>query len=452
MMARVLVVDDDAVTCQLLSEVLERDGITVVWETSPRRALASVCERSVDLAILDVRMPEMGGLELLERLRERIPSLPVIIMTGFGSVDTAVEAITSGAVDYVSKPMNVDEMRAAVNRVLRGDREARAELPVESAAIGDMVGRTRAMVAVYKTIARVAPGRSTVLILGESGTGKELVARAVHRHSPRRSKPFVAVDCGALTETLLESELFGHVRGAFTGAEANKSGLLVEADGGSVLLDEIGDVTPALQAKLLRVLEDQQIRPVGGLQWQSVDVRILAATNTDLAAAVVAGHFREDLYYRLNVVTIRLPPLRERQSDIPLLVDHFIRRAARENAKNVTGMSAAAFELLQRYRWPGNVRELAHVIERGVVMSRSELIDIDDLPLEIRAPTTQAPVDMLADRPTLEELKQRYIRRVLAESEGNIARAAAVLGVDRRSLYRMLERYQIPHAAEAEKP
>jgi len=447
-MSRVLVVDDDAVTCRLLTEVLEGDGARVICETNPRKALALLRSQPVDLAVLDIRMPEMNGLELMQRIREERPSLPVIIMTGFGSVDTAVEAISFGAVDYVSKPMKVDEMRAAVARALRGDREARAELPVESEEIGDMVGRTRAMVAVYRTIARVAPGRSTVLILGESGTGKELVARAIHRYSPRRSKPFVAIDCGALTETLLESELFGHVRGAFTGAEADKTGLLVEADGGTLLLDEIGDVTPALQAKLLRVLEEQQVRPVGGVHWRPVDARILAATNRDLSAAVLAGHFREDLYYRLNVVTVRLPALRERRSDIPLLVDHFIRRAARENGRHVTGMTAAALELLERYRWPGNVRELAHVIERGVVMSQGELIDIDDMPLEIRAPTSEPPADMIADRPTLEELKRRYMRQVLTENEGNITRTAAVLGVDRRSLYRMLERYQIPHTAE----
>jgi DNA-binding NtrC family response regulator len=447
-MKRVLVVDDDAVSCEVLSEVLGEEGLTVVCETNPRKALASVDKGSIDLAILDVRMPEMNGLELLQRLRERIPSLPVIIMTGFGSVETAVDAITSGAVDYVSKPMNVDEIRAAVDRALRGDRAPRADLPVESEVIGDMVGRTRAMVTVYKTIARVAPGRSTVLILGESGTGKELVARAVHRYSPRRNKPFVAVDCGALTETLLESELFGHVRGAFTGAEADKPGLLVEADGGTILLDEIGDITAALQAKLLRVLEEQRIRPVGGVKWRSVDVRILAATNRDLATAVQAGHFREDLFYRLNVVTIRIPPLRERRSDLPLLVDHLIRRAAAENRKPVTGMSAAALELLQKYRWPGNIRELAHVIERGVVMSRSDLIEVDDLPLEIRAPASEAPTDLLEDRPTLEELKKRYIQQVLTENQGNMTRTAAVLGVDRRSLYRMLERYEIPHTSE----
>jgi DNA-binding NtrC family response regulator len=448
MTARVLVVDDDAVTCQLLTEVLEQDGLAVVRETNPRKAFKAIGEELIDLAILDMRMPEMSGLDLLQLLRERFPALPVIIMTGFGSVDSAVEALTFGAVDYISKPMNVDEIRAAVGRVLSGGRNARAELPVDGGAIGDLVGRTPAMVAVYKTVARVAPGRSTVLILGESGTGKELVARAIHRYSPRRKKPFMAVDCGALTETLLESELFGHVRGAFTGAESDKPGLLVEADGGTILLDEIGHVTAALQAKLLRVLEEQQIRPVGGVQWRRVDVRVLAATNRELSATVRNGQFREDLYYRLNVVTIRLPPLRERASDIPLLVDHFIRRAAEQNGRHVSGMSAAALDLLQRHRWPGNVRELAHVIERGVVMSRTELIDVDDLPLEIRAPGRQEAADMLADHPTLEELKHRYIQHVLVTNEGNISRTAAALGVDRRSLYRMLERYKIPHVAE----
>src|SRR5262249_18274567 len=278
----------------------------------------------------------------------------------------------SGAVDYVSKPMDVEEIRATVRRALGRHAEAQAALPVAGDELGGVVGRSPAMVEVYKTVARVAMARSTVLVLGESGTGKELIARAIHENSPRRKRPFVAVDCGALTETLLESELFRHLRGGFTGAVADSPGLFAEADGGTIFLDEIGDVSPALQGKLLRVLQEHQIRPVGGSMVRTVDVRVIAATNRDLATAVANGRFREDLYYRLKVVTMQLPPLRERREDIPLLVDHLVRRAARECRKTVTGVSEAALALLCAYQWPGNVRELAHVLERGVALAQHE--------------------------------------------------------------------------------
>jgi transcriptional regulator with PAS, ATPase and Fis domain len=297
------------------------------------------------------------------------------------------------------------------------------------------------MVAVYRTIARVAPSRTTVLVLGESGTGKELVARAIHRHGPRRARPFVAVDCGALTETLLESELFGHVRGAFTGAVGDKTGLFAEADGGTLFLDEIGDVTPALQAKLLRVLQEHAVRPVGGAEWRSVDVRVIAATNRDLGKEVAEGRFREDLYYRLKVVTLVLPALRERREDIPLLVDHLVRRAARDCRKAVNGVSEAVLNVLQEYHWPGNVRELAHALERAVALAQGDVLTVEDLPLDVRQPEPATVAPAFGDHPTLEELKRRYIRHVLEQSGGNVSRAAGVLGVDRRSLYRMLQRY-----------
>jgi DNA-binding NtrC family response regulator len=442
-MPRVLVVDDDAVSCRLLGEVLQGDGLPVLWSTDAFEALERVRSDPVDLAILDLRMPQMSGLDLMRRLRERTPDLPVIIMTAFGSIDTAVEAIGSGAVDYVSKPMNVEEIRAAVRRVLERQRAARAPLAAESEPAG-MIGRTPAMVEVYKTIARVAPGVSTVLILGESGTGKELVARAIHRHSPRHGRPFVAVDCTALTETLLESELFGHVKGAFTGAATDTPGLFAEADGGTIFLDEIGDISPPLQAKLLRVLQEHQVRPVGGAQWRAVDVRVVAATNRDLAAAVSGGEFREDLYYRLKVVTIHLPALRERRDDIPLLVDHLVQRAAAQYGKPVAAVSDPALAVLCAYDWPGNVRELAHVLERSVALAQDTVISVEDLPADLRGgPTAAAPPDLIADAPTLEELKVRYIRHVLQRNGGNVSRAAAVLGLERRSLYRMLHRYGI---------
>jgi DNA-binding NtrC family response regulator len=443
-MARLLVVDDDPVTCRLLADVFKRDGFTVIGETDPHRALARVVEEPVDLAILDVQMPALDGLTLMRGLRERLPDLEVVIMTAFGSIDSAVQAIASGAVDYVSKPMDVEEIRATVRRALGRHAESRAAtLPGAGDELGEVVGRSPGMVDVYKTVARVAPGRSTVLILGESGTGKELIARAIHEHSLRRKRPFVAVDCGALTETLLESELFGHVRGAFTGAVGDKTGLFAEADGGTIFLDEIGDVSPVLQAKLLRVLQEHQIRPVGGSAWRPVDVRVIAATNRDLAAAVAAGRFREDLYYRLKVVTIELPPLRERREDIPLLVEHLVRRAAAECRKDVTGVSEAALALLCAYQWPGNVRELAHVLERGVALAQQQVLTAEDLPTELHEPVPAPAASTPADRPTLAELKRRYVERVYEESGGNVSRAAAVLGVDRRSLYRMLQRYGV---------
>jgi DNA-binding NtrC family response regulator len=414
--------------------------------------LADANAAAWDLAIVDLRMPGMGGVELMRRLRAHRTEMPVIIMTGFGSVDTAVEAVAAGAVDYVSKPMNVDEIRTCVRRALSRPGEEEVRFPSRDDTMGTIIGRTPAMVDVYKTIARVATQPSTILILGESGTGKELVAHAIHRHSTRRGKPFVAVDCTSLPENLLESELFGYVRGAFTGAVTDSPGLFAEANGGTIFLDEIGDLALTLQAKLLRVLQERQIRPVGGTQWREVDVRVLAATNRDLTEAVAGSRFREDLYYRLKVVTIQLPPLRDRGDDVPLLVDHLVSQAARRCNKPVRGVSAGALGLLQAYHWPGNVRELAHVIERTVALSQHDVIGFEDLPAELRNPQVKdgatGTAQLMGGRPSLDELKHHYIRRVLEESAGNVTRAAAILGVDRRSLYRMVERYGIPLRAD----
>jgi two-component system response regulator AtoC len=298
----------------------------------------------------------------------------------------------------------------------------------------------------------VSSGPSTVLILGESGTGKELVARALHSHSGRATKPLVTVDCAALSETLLESELFGHVMGAFTGAVTTKVGLFVESEGGTIFLDEIGNIPLNVQAKLLRVSEEHEVRPVGGTRSRSVDIRVLAATNLDLAAAVRSGTFREDLYYRLRVVTIELPPLRKRREDIPLLVDHLVRRAARKSGRQVPGVSESALALLQAYDWPGNVRELSHVLERSVALSKYNVLRVEDLPSELRTPLTDRAYDILTDRPTLATLKRRYIEQVLEESGANVSRAAAVLGLDRHSLYRMLHRHGIVLRPRSEPP
>ncbi len=447
-MNTILVVDDDAVTCGLLADILCDEATCVLGETDPQRVLSRLREAPVDLVITDVNMPQLDGLTLLARLRSEHPELPVIVMTAFGSIDTAVRAINAGAIDYVSKPMDVDEVRANVRRALdRRHGEERVALPASApSALDDVVGRSPAMVSVYRTIARVAPTAATVLVLGESGTGKELIARAIHEHGPRSGRRFVAVDCAALGDALLESELFGHVRGAFTGAVGASPGLFVEADGGTIFLDEIGDVSPAMQSRLLRVLQEREVRPVGGTRWTPVDVRVVAATHRDLAAEVAAGRFRQDLYYRLQVVTVVLPPLRERREDIPLLIDRLLARAARETGKQLRGVSDTALELLLAHRWPGNVRELGHVIERAVVLARHDVLTADDFPmlLDDAAPAHRADVDALgsdAPRPTLEELKRRYVLEILDEQGGNVSRAAAVLGIDRRSLHRMLHRF-----------
>lgn len=340
MSARILIADDDEVSCQLFAETLESDGFTVEQVTSGEAALARLDAETYDLLLIDVRMPGTSGLAVTRIAHEKFPALPIVVMTAFGSIDTAVEAIHEGAFDFVSKPMNLAEIKTILSRALaqrslqrRVEQQSTEENEKQPSEVGKIIGKSAAMLEVYKTVARVAPTKSTVLILGESGTGKELIARAIHEHSPRANRPFVAVDCGALTETLLESELFGHVRGSFTGAIADKKGVFEEAQGGTCFLDEIGGISPRMQARLLRVLQEHEIRRVGGKEWVPVDVRVLAATNQNLPQAVSEGAFRQDLYYRLDVVSIALPPLRERADDIPLLAHHFLnyytlRRAA----------------------------------------------------------------------------------------------------------------------------
>ena len=399
-------------------------------------------------------MPGITGLDVARAMRQEQPSLPVVVMTAFGSIETAVEAIHEGAYDYVSKPMNLDELKQIVSRAL-GQREHHAQSRRKIKQIDDLeqqktvIGRSPAMVEVFKMVARAAPTKSTVLILGESGTGKEVIARSIHQHSPRAQRPFVAVDCGALTETLLESELFGHTRGAFTGAVADKKGVFQAANNGTCFLDEIGDISLNMQSKLLRVLQEEEVRPVGGKEWVKVDVRVLAATNKDLDHLVKTGAFREDLYYRLKVITIRLPPLRERPEDIDELAQIFIRRYSLAARKPISGISEDALERLRNYSWPGNIRQLENAIEQAVVLSKNPVLTLDDLPQEVRE-DLPPPYDnagdgqlVFSDTPSLEEIKKRYALYVMHRTRGNISRAAKVLDIDRRSLYRMLARWKI---------
>jgi len=448
--ARVLVVEDDRVARDLLGEILTADGFDVTSVADGASAIGLLHERGFDLCVTDVRMEGVGGMEVLAAFQEHSPQTPVILITAFGDVAGAMAAIQKGAYDYVSKPFNVEELKVTVGRALERRRlldENRA-LKRDLASkyrIENIVGASPAMLEVYKLVARVAPTTATVLVVGESGSGKELVARAIHTHSLRAQTPFVAVNCTALTESLLESELFGHQKGAFTGAVSAKRGLFEEAHGGTLFLDEIADIGPKMQAQLLRAIQEGEIRRVGGTEPIKVDARIVAATNRDLEAEVRAGRFREDLFFRIHVVTLKLPPLRDRQSDVPLLVEHFIAKYATRAGQAQAGIAPEAMTALCRHSWPGNVRELENAIERALTLAEGGVILPSDLPPEITGSTAARPQHLYDDRPTLAELERRYIDLILHEAGGNKKRAAEILGIDRRTLYRSLGR------AEAEK-
>jgi DNA-binding NtrC family response regulator len=448
--SRILVLDDDPGTCRFIQELLNRPDREIEATSDPEQALARVRAKPFDLVITDLRLnARLDGIDVLRAVRESNPGTPVIIVTGFGELEKAVAAVREGAFDFVSKPFNISELKSLVERALQ-----KASSPAPAAAVRDtmppaLLGRTPAMTGVYKQIAHAAAADAPVLIIGESGTGKELVARAIHQHGNRAGRPFVPINCGALTETLLESELFGHVKGSFTGAIADNKGVFQTAHTGTVFLDEVGEMSPALQVKLLRVLQEGEVRSVGSSRPTKVDVRIVGATNVDVEKAVGEGRFRQDLYYRLGVVVINLPPLRERREDIPLLVERFVSAAAAKTGKRVE-VSPAALDALSAYHWPGNVRELENAIERLVVFSRTPLIDVRDLPptLTPRAPALEKR--LFDDLPTLEEIERRYLMHVLEQVAGNRTRAAEVMGIDRRTLYRMAERFGIPLSEQAD--
>ncbi|MBI4799193.1 MAG: sigma-54-dependent Fis family transcriptional regulator, partial [Desulfarculus sp.] len=392
-MERILIVDDEKNYLLVLDALLSEAGYEVATADGGARALALLEEDEPDLMLTDMRMPRMTGLELIKASKERRPDLPVIVMTAYGTVENAVEAMKSGAVDYIMKPFENQELLLTVQRALKlsrllaQNRLLREEV-AQGQGFGQIVGDSKAMRQVYEMVDKVAATKATVLITGESGTGKELIARAIHSRSPRAEEPFVAVNCMALTETLLESELFGHEKGAFTGAAGRRKGRFELADKGTLFLDEVGEIAPALQVKLLRVLQERTFERVGGNQSISVDVRIVAATNRDLTRAVASGRFREDLFYRLNVVRLALPPLRERKEDLPALVAHFVRRYAAETGRTPPQVSQEAMRRIYDYAWPGNVRELENALERAVIMSGAE-IHPSDLPLEV-APSEKA--------------------------------------------------------------
>lgn len=453
---KIMIVEDDAGLRDTLAQYLARVGYSVCAARDGREALERLDEELPDLILTDINIPDLDGLALLEEVKSRYPQIAVIMMTAFSSIDSAVEAMRRGAEDYLSKPLQLGDVQVRIERALKQraieNRLRRLETQVRDRYRFDqIVGRSPAMQRVFQIIERVAPTNTTVLISGRTGTGKELVARAIHYNSPRASGPFVDINCGALPEHLVEAELFGHQKGAFTGATETRKGLFEVADGGTLFLDEVQALKPELQAKLLRALQERTIRRVGGRENIEVDVRIIAATNQDIAEAVRKGEFREDLYYRLNVVHIYLPELRERREDIPLLIEHFLEKYARENGQEPKRFSNEAMRLLMSYDWPGNVRELQNAIEHALTLSSGPVLTIADLPPHISgAVGRMGASDALGQARTLEEVERRHILRVLEECGGNHTRAAEILGIDRRTLYRKLDKYKISAAAPAD--
>jgi DNA-binding NtrC family response regulator len=444
-MATILIVDDDRALREGLAETIAGLGHRPLSAASGPEALARLQRESVDAVLLDLHLPDMDGIEVLRRLRENPKRPPVVILTAFASAANTIEAMRLGAFDHLTKPIGRDDLDALLKRMLARARVAHPA-GADQSEQETLVGSSEAMRRVQKTIGLAADSDATVLVLGETGTGKELVARALHDHGRRNAKPFIAVNCAAIPADLLESELFGHVKGAFTGAASDRTGAFREANGGTLLLDEIGDMPPAMQAKILRVLQDQVVMPVGG-RPAAVDVRVIAATHRDLTEWIAEGHFREDLYYRLNIVRITLPPLRERLADIVPLAEHFLRAASAREPKQLTAPAAAR---LLSHSWPGNVRELKNVIERANVFVRGNIIDAGDLDLASDIPlasSSEAPVDWLAgDLPTaLARLEEAMIRRALDACGGNRAEAARRLNVHRQLLYAKMRRYGLLH-------
>jgi two-component system, NtrC family, response regulator AtoC len=435
---RILLVEDDRENCLMLKEVLGKWGYQVTEAYSGEEALDRGRKEAFDIVLTDIRMAQTSGLDVLKEFRRAHPRTQVIMMTGFGSVDTAVDAMKGGAFEYISKPFKFDEIKLTLKRAIEQAQGSNGGKPADPdpAAPVTLIGHSRSMAEIYKTIARVAGNQSTVLIQGESGTGKELVARSIHGHSDRTGKAYLAINCAAVPEALLESELFGYARGAHSTATADKPGLFELASGGTLLLDEVGDMSLTLQAKLLRVLEDSETRRLGDTRTVRTDVRLIASTNKDLARLIREEKFRSDLFYRLNVVSITLPPLRDRKEDIPALVDHFIRKYNAHAHKAVVDAAPEVLAAFQTYSWPGNVRELENVIERAVILNSKSRIMLEDLPTFVKAPQAGGNV-------SLEEMERRHIVQVLQETKGNVKAAAGVLGIDRKTLYRKAAEYGI---------
>ena len=456
--SHILIADDERSIRLMLETGLTLNGFRVTAVRNGREALEAASAGKFDAVLSDIYMPDMGGLELVDALRATDPNLPIVLMTAQGSLQVAVEAVTRGATDFIGKPFDISAVVDLLRRLLEARREADsvpAAEPDQQLKQAGLVGRSAPMIVVYKLIAQAARTDATVLILGESGTGKELVARAIHDFSARRTRPFLSVNCSGLTDTLLEAELFGHTRGAFTGATGERAGLFEAADGGTLFLDELASTSPAFQQSLLRVLQSGEVRRVGSTQSRRMNVRVIGASNAPLRDLVASGSFRADLYYRLSVLSIELPPLRDRTGDIELLTSHFL-QSARDPGAPPLHLTRDAAEALAAHSFPGNVRELENALRRAVALSSGGLVTIDCLPPEIgaRRPKSAAAerpeMRLIADRPNMEELQRRYLQLILEETGWNRRRAAAVLDLDRRTIQRLIARYQLSGAVDPE--
>jgi two-component system response regulator HydG len=450
MKPKILVVDDESSHRQMIKAVLSPEGYEIREAADGHQAVQAVEEKFHDLILMDIRMPGLSGIEALQKIKDISPGIPIIIMTAYASVHTAIEALKSGAYDYLTKPLDIEELKILVAKALRFQKLEQENIYLKEQLndrfdFSNIIGCSPAMKQLFETMGLVAPSEASILIVGESGTGKELIANAIHQNSVRAQRPFIKVNCAALPETLLESELFGHEKGAFTGATARKQGRFQLAHNSSILLDEIGEMSPTTQAKILRVLQEREFEPVGSTQTIKVDTRVIAATNKDLEEEIRQGRFREDLFYRINVVTIVVPPLRERHEDIPLLADFFLKRFAEKNRRVIKGITPRAMDLLMRYDWSGNVRELENVVERAVIMARGEMItpmefpeNLKELDVELKEPS----LNLSAGR-SLKEIEKEMILRTLEETGGNRTHAADILGISRRTLQLKLKEYGI---------
>lgn len=442
---KILVVDDDLEMCEMLSDVFKGEGFYVTTTGDSLEALKMLKREEFDVLVTDLKMKGLKGLDLLERVNKLAPMTPVIIITAFGTIESAIKAMKMGAYDYITKPFKMDEIiltvrKALENRLLKKE-VIRLRKEVESRYdFHKLIGKSPSMQKIYDLIERISDSPSNVLITGESGTGKELVAKAIHYNGARKEGPFVAINCSAIPETLLESELFGYRKGAFTDAKSDKKGLIFEANEGTLFLDEITEMPITLQSKLLRVIEEREVRPLGDLNSYPIDVRIISTSNQDIPSLIRQGKFREDLYYRLKVIDIEMPPLRDRKEDIPFLVKHFVNKFSKELKKNVSGISEEALRIFLNHSWPGNVRELENVIQRAITLCQHEEILIEDLPPTLFQKKEESLFEKAIEkRFTLDQLEKEYIKRVLVETGGNKSKAAEILGLDRKTIYRKLE-------------
>ena len=459
-MEKLLIIDDMKSILDLLAVVFQKEGYQVKTSTSASKVFELIEKEDFDLVISDIRMPEISGMDLLKYLREHRPDIPVVMITAYGSLKQAVEALKMGAVDYIVKPFDVEELKITVSQALETRKLKQENIILkrdlrQKYGFENMIGKSRPMQEVYGLVEKVATTESTILITGESGTGKEMVARAVHYLSRRNDRPFISINCAALPENLLESELFGHARGSFTGAVSEKKGMFEVAQKGTLFLDEIGETTPWTQVKLLRALQERKVRKVGGTEEIPVDVRIIAATNLDLKKRIQEGLFREELFYRLNVISLEMPPLRKRTEDIPLLVSHFLQKYCQQMGKKMKRITPEVLGILESHRWPGNVRELENTMERIVAIEERETITPASLPPEIVAPPKKddsqvffEPDFNLMDH--IDEISRKYINAALAATGGNLKKTAAVLGISYRSLRYLMEKYEVRSARDQE--